>query len=533
MTIPEQHISTEETQSISETDAWSTNAAAGRAVGETVRTTLGPCGMNKLLVDDAGMAIVTNDGASILKEMDIVHPAANTVVRAAFRQEDAIGDGTTTVAVLASSFLDEAESLLERGLHPTTIVDGFSIAATEVTERLRMLALDAADDTLGNVIETALTNKLEGQNHRQLVETIVEAVRGATLAGTSPSSHVRVATEVGGHVADSQLLKGGILKKERANADMPYLVEDATVAVIDGAIEPKVGDSTVEVSDASTYDGLLSAEKTQVLEAVDRLATLGVDAVITEGNIDPRAQQWMVDHQMYGARRQSPDDLKFAARATGATAVGSVGDLTADDLGRAGVIAERVVDGEQRTTIEDVPVNRAATLLLTAGTRKVVEEIHRSVEDTLGAAESVLNDDRVVPGGGAAEAASAAHLRGYAPGVGHRMQFAITAYADALEIVPRTLVQNIGMHGTDVITELRRRHSRGDHTAGVSREGEVVDLVELGVYDPLSVKTTAIMFATEVVIALLRVDGIVAADGLEGGWITNEPNEDEKIQYGD
>ena len=502
-----------------------TNIEAGHAVGELLRTTLGPSGMDKLLIDTAGMGIVTNDGASILKEMSIDHPAANMVARAALRQKELTGDGATTVATVAGQLLREGRELRDEGFHPQTIAEGYALAAAETEEALTKLAdpIDADEDALRAVVESALTGHNADSTVHRLVELVVDVALSADRAGRKPSDFVRIEKSVGGRIEDSQRLCGGVLKKERAHTSMPWYVEDPNVVVLDDEFPPTETPGSVRVSDPTALDDITEREERRIDRRIERLHDLDVDAVISQQNIDEVAQQRLANAGMYAARRQSPDDVTFAAEATGATVVRDVLDLRAEDLGDAGRIGERSVDGEPRTVIEETDPGRAATLLLQGGTRTVIDEVHRSVEDGLGAVTIALKDESTLPGGGAPETSAARHLREFAPSIADRTQRVVEAYADALEVIPRTLAENAGYSSLDTLVALRHAHKSGDSTVGIeAKTGEITDMMEAGIVDPLRLKTSALASATDVAVLILRIDDIITAGEFAGGWFSDD-----------
>lgn len=501
------------------------NIAAGKAIGEVVRSTLGPRGMDKLLVDSAGMGIVTNDGASIIREMNVKHPAANMVATVAKKQEETVGDGTTTAVAVASALLEAAEELLEQGLHPTRIAEGYALAVGAATEELEDAAFEMDDqrDLLEGVVGTAMDGRSSTTAHETLVEVTTAAATAASTAERDPTDHVRVATDVGGDVEGTWLLDGVVLGNERAHAEVPPLVEDADVAVLDGPIEATElrGEAEVTLEDSKRLDVLRSRDTDRIDAQVDHLLELGVDAVITEKDIDVRAQQRLAGHGVYVTRRHHPDDVEAAAQASGATIQTDVEALSATDLGRAPTVAERTVGGELQTSIEGVPQENAVTIVLRGGTRNVVDAVHRTVDNALGTVGVALKGRGVVPGGGGAETLAAVAIRERAKSVDDRLQLAITAFADALEVVPRTLSENAGRSSIDGVVDLRHAYDVGQEAAAINAvTGNIVNARKYGIMDALQVKTQAIEIATQAATMLLRIDDVVAANQLVGGDVT-------------
>lgn len=523
---PRQAILSSESQTVREEDAQSMNIAAGKAIGDTVRTTLGPRGMDKLLVDSSGMGIVTNNGASILREMDIKHPAANLVANIAKKQEETVGDGTTTAIALASALLGEAEDLLENGLHPTVIAKGYALAHTQAIEALTDAAfeLDYQRELVEQLVRTTMSGKSPGEGYQELASVTTDAAMAAHEAGSTPADHVHVIPDVGGIVAETWLLDGVILKKERAHPEMPPLVRSPSVAVLDGAIDTTECETTqnVTISDAQQLENLRAEEHKLLTAKVDHLLDLDIDVVICEKNVANVAQQRLAEEGVYVARRQSPDGIEKASQATGATVRPSVTALSEDDLGTCETVSERAVGGEKRTSIEGVPRENAVSIVVRGGTRNVVDEIHRSIDDALGAAGVALTDGAVVSGGGGAEICASTAVRDEASSINHRLQLAMNAFADALEIIPYTLAENSGRSPLDCIVDLRHAYDGGDIDPSIDAEtGAIVDAREQGIFDALRVKTQALESATQAATMLLRIDDVVATGDLAGGEVTN------------
>ncbi|SFS11305.1 thermosome subunit [Halomicrobium zhouii] len=516
-------VLSEESSRTSGKDAQSMNITAAQAVAEAVRTTLGPKGMDKMLVDDAGGVVVTNDGVTILDEMDIEHPAANMIVEVAQTQEDEVGDGTTTAVVIAGELLSKAEDLLDQDIHATILAQGYRQAAEKAKEILEEQAIEVTpEDTeqLEKVAATAMTGKGAESSKDVLSELVVKAVQSVADDGVVDTDNIQVETVVGGSTDESELVEGVIIDKERVHDNMPYAVEDADVALLDTAIEvPETElDTEVNVTDPDQLQQFLDQEEAQLKEMVENLTEAGADVVIAQKGIDDMAQHYLAQEGILAVRRAKKSDIKALSRSTGARVVSNIDDVTEDDLGFAGSVAQKDVGGDERIFVEDVEDARAVTLILRGGTEHVVDEVERAIDDSLGVVAATLEDGKVLPGGGAPETELALGLRDHADSVGGREQLAIEAFADAIDVVPRTLAENAGLDPIDSLVDLRSKHDGGDTSAGLDAyTGDVVDMNEDGVVEPLRVKTQAVESATEAAVMILRIDDVIAAGDLKGG----------------
>ncbi|WP_082230124.1 thermosome subunit alpha [Halorubrum lipolyticum] len=516
-------VLSEESQRTSGKDAQNMNITAGKAVAESVRTTLGPKGMDKMLVDSGGSVVVTNDGVTILKEMDIDHPAANMIVEVSETQEEEVGDGTTSAVVVAGELLDQAEELLDQDIHATTLAQGYRQAAEKAKEILDEQAIDVSEDdydTLVEIAETAMTGKGAENSKDLLAELVVDSVLAVKDDDGIDTENVSVEKVVGSSIDKSELVEGVIVDKERVDENMPFAVEDADVALFDGAIEVKETeiDAEVNVTDPDQLQQFLDQEEEQLREMVDHLVDIGADVVFVGDGIDDMAQHYLAQEGILAVRRAKSDDLKRLARATGGRVVSNLDDIEEDDLGFAGSVAQKDIGGDERIFVEDVEEAKSVTLILRGGTEHVVDEVERAIEDSLGVVRTTLLDGQVLPGGGAPEAELALQLRDFADSVGGREQLAVEAFADALEVVPRTLAENAGLDPIDSLVDLRSRHDGGEFGAGLDAyTGDVIDMEAEGVVEPLRVKTQAIESATEAAVMILRIDDVIAAGDLKGG----------------
>ena len=515
-------VLSEDSQRTSGKDAQSMNITAGKAVAEAVRTTLGPKGMDKMLVDDAGSVVVTNDGVTILDEMDIEHPAANMIVEVAQTQEDEVGDGTTTAVVIAGELLSKAEDLLDQDIHATILAQGYRQAAEHAKELLEENAIDVDaddDDTLEHVAATAMTGKGAESAKDTLAALVVQAVQSVADEEGVDTDNVKVETVVGGSIDESELVEGVIIDKSRVHDNMPHFKEDADIALLDTAIEvPETElDTEVNVTDPDQLQEFIDQEEQQLQEMVDAIADAGADVVFCQKGIDDMAQHYLAQEGILAVRRAKSSDIEALARATGGRVVSSIEDITAEDLGYAGSVTEKDLAGDEKIFVEDVEDAKAVTLILRGGTEHVVDEVERAIEDALGVVSATLEDGKVLPGGGSPETLLSLGLRDYADSVGGREQLAIEAFADAIDVIPRTLAENAGLDPIDSLVELRSEHDSGNSTVGLNAyTGEVSDMSEEAV-EPLRVKTQAVESATEAAVMILRIDDVIAAGDLKGG----------------
>jgi thermosome len=525
-------VLSEDSQRTSGKDAQSMNITAGKAVAEAVRTTLGPKGMDKMLVDSTGEVVVTNDGVTILKEMDIEHPAANMIVEVAETQETEVGDGTTSAVVVSGELLSEAEDLLEQDIHATTLAQGYRQAAEQAKEFLEDAAIDvSADDTetLKKIAATAMTGKGAENAKDVLSSLVVSAVQSVADDDSVDTDNVKVEKVTGGAIENSELIEGVIVDKTRVSENMPFGVDDANIALVDDGLEIQETeiDTEVNVTDPDQLQQFLDQEEEQLKAMVDSLAEVGANVVFVDGGIDDMAQHYLAKEGILAVRRVKSDDFTRLSRATGANPVSNVKEIDADDLGDAGSVAQKDIGGDERIFVEDVEEAKSVTLVLRGGTEHVVDEVERAIEDSLGVVRVTLEDGKVMPGGGAPETELAMQLRDFADSVGGREQLAVEAFADALEVIPRTLAENAGHDPIDSLVDLRSQHDGGNKAAGLDAyTGDVVDMEADGVVEPLRVKTQAIESATEAATMILRIDDVIAAGDLAGGQVGDDDGDD-------
>jgi thermosome len=512
-------VLSEDSERTSGKDAQSSNITAGKAVAESVRTTLGPRGMDKMLVSDSGDVVITNDGATILDEMDIEHPAAQMIVEVAQTQEDEVGDGTTTAAVLAGQLLAQAEDLLEQDVHPTTIVEGYSEAGRIAAEAVEDLTLEGEvdDELLKQVATSSMTGKgTGGITADSLAETVVSAIRHVQSEDGSDRSSVQVQTQLGASSSATELVEGIVLDEDTENDEMPRSVEDATVAVLDTALEVSTGDFDAEYN-VDSYDQLnaaMESEERELRGYVETLKEAGVDVVFDTEDVDDRVGAFLAREGILAYGGLGDDDARRIARATGSKRIGALDDLDTDDFGFAESVSRQTYGDDDLTFIEGGAAAESVTVFVRGGTEHVADELERTIGDALDVAALAADSGEVVPGAGATEIAIAALVREQAASVEGRKQLAVEAFADAVDVLPRTLAENIGADPIDALVDLRARHE-SEGRAGIvvaGETGEVTDPVPEGIVDPAGVKREAIESATEAATMIVRIDDVISAE---------------------
>ena len=497
-------------------DAQRNNILAGKVLAETVRTTLGPKGMDKMLVDGLGDIVVTNDGVTILKEMDIEHPAAKMLVEVAKTQEDEVGDGTTTAVIIAGELLKKSESLLDQDIRPTIIAMGYRQAAEKAQEILDDIAIDSVDEeTLIKVAMTAMTGKGTEAAREPLAKLIVDAVQKVAEDGAVDTDNIKIEKKDGAVVEDSTLVEGVIVDKERVHPGMPSEVKDAKIALVNSPLEVKETevDAEIRITDPAQMQAFIEQEEKMVKDMVDKVAESGANVLFAQKGIDDLAQHYLSKAGILAVRRVKKSDIEKLARATGANVVTNLEDLTADDLGEAGIVEERKVSGEEMIFVEECSVAKSVTLFVRGSTKHIVDEIVRAIEDAIGVVAATVEDDKVVAGGGAPEIAMAKKLKDYADSISGREQLAVNAFAEALEIVPKTLAENAGLDSIDSLVDLRAAHENSAVMGLDVFTGKVADMKEAGVIEPKRVKKQAIQSASEAAEMILRIDDVIASSG--------------------
>jgi len=502
-------------------DAQSGNIAAAKAVASAVRTTLGPKGMDKMLVDTIGDVVITNDGVTILKEMDIEHPAAKMMVEIAKTQDDEVGDGTTTAVVIAGELLKRAEDLLDQDVHPTVIAHGYRMAADKAQLILDEIAVDVRPDDmvmLKKLADTAMTGKGAEAAKEKLTELVVKAITMVADAdGTVDTEFVKVEKKVGGSIEDSEIVEGMIIDKERVHPAMPRVVKDAKILLLNAAVEFKKTEVDAEISITSPdqLQMFLDEEERMIKGIVDKIIASGANVLFCQKGIDDIAQHYLAKAGIFAVRRVKKSDMEKLARATGGSVVSSIDAIAPEELGKAGNVEEKKVSGEEMIFVTECDNPKAVSIIIRGGTEHVVAELDRAIEDALRVVSVAVEDRKFVAGGGAPEIELSLRLREYAATIGGRAQLAIEAFATALEIIPRTLAENAGLDPIDMLVALRASHEKGGANGkymGLDVFNAVSgDMLKAGVVEPLRVKTQAVSSAAEAAVMILRIDDVIAA----------------------
>ncbi len=503
-------------------EAQTNNIMAAKVIAEVLRTTLGPRGMDKMLIDGLGDITITNDGASILDEIDVQHPAAKMMVEVAKTQDDMVGDGTTTAVILAGELLRKAEELLAQNIHPTVIVRGYQKAVDKAMEALTKLGITVEIDdreTLKKVSLTSMGSKAVGDARDHLSDITIDAVKliaekrgNKTIADIDNIQRVK---KEGKSLYDTELIKGIIIDKEIVHAGMPKRVENAKIALLDSPLEVEKTEFSAEIRirDPTQMQAFLDKETRMLKDMVAKVKASGAVVLFCQKGIDDMAQHFLAKEGIIAARRVKQSDMEKLARATGGKVITKLDDLNASDLGEAGLVEERKVGDDKMIFVEKCKEPRSVAILIRAGLERMVDEADRAMNDALSVVADVVQDNSIVAGGGATEAEIAKILRSFATTVGGREQLAIEAFADGLEIVPKTLAENAGLESIDILVGLRAAHEKKNgHLMGVDVfKGKIVNSYENGVVEPLKVKEQAMKSATEVASMILRIDDVIAS----------------------
>ncbi|MEM7819577.1 MAG: thermosome subunit beta [Candidatus Aenigmatarchaeota archaeon] len=502
-------------------DAQARNIMAAKAVADAIRSTLGPKGMDKMLVDSIGDITITNDGATILNEMDIEHPAAKMVIEVAKTQEDEVGDGTTTAVVITGELLKKAESLLDQNIHPTMIIRGFRIAKNKSLEILDQIAEDIDIDDVENlkkIAMTAMTGKGSEAAKDSLAEIAVNAIKMVAEERNKKifvdKENIQIEKKQGGSIDDTELIKGLVIDKEVVHPNMPKEVRNAKIALLDCALEVKETETNAEIRITSPeqLQAFLDQESKMLKEMVKKVVASGCNVVFCQKGIDDLAQHYLAKEGIMAARRVKKSDMEKLAKATGGNIVSNVDELSEDDLGYAGLVEEQTIAGEKMIFVRECKDPKAVSILVRGGTEHVVEEAKRAMDDAVLGVAVALEVGKVVPGGGATEIELARRLKEYAETVGGREQLAINAFAEAIEIIPRTLAESTGKDPIDILVDLRTQHEKGKINYGVDVfNGCVADMKVYGVIEPLKIKTQAIKSACEAAEMILRIDDVITS----------------------
>ncbi|MHA1755831.1 MAG: thermosome subunit beta [Promethearchaeota archaeon] len=502
-------------------DAMENNITAAIVIADAVRTSLGPRGMDKMLVDQFGDVVITNDGATILKEIDVQHPAGKMMVEVAKTQDSEVGDGTTTSVVLAGELLKRAKKLLEQKIHPTVIVEGFRKAAEKAIEILDEISVKSGIDDeegLKNCAMTSMSSKLVSESKEKLAEICIQAIKAIAeqVDGkwVADIDKIQIQKKEGDSIDDTRLIKGIILDKEVVSPSMPKSVKDAKILLLQSAIEIEKTefDSKLQITSPEQIQLFLDEEEKMLRNMVDKIVKSGANVVICQKGIDDMAQHFLAKAGIMAVRRVKKSDLEKLSKATGGMIFNNLDDVTEDKLGYAGLVEERKIMNDSWIFIEDCKDPKSVVILIRGGTELIVDEVDRAIHDALCVVRDVVEDQKVVGGGGAPELETAIQLRKYASTLGGREQLAVEVFADSLDIVPKTLAENAGFDQIDILMKLRAAHQQGHKFAGHDIDtGEIINnMMEIGVVEPTAVKIQAIKSATEAACMILRIDDVIA-----------------------
>src|SRR6188508_1675183 len=502
-------------------DAQKNNIAAAKLISEVVKSSLGPRGMDKMLVDGLGDVTITNDGATILKEIDVQHPAAKMMVEISKATDNEVGDGTSSVVVLAGALIEKAEELITKDVHPTIIVDGYRKSAIKSIEIFNQIAqkIDAGNKSeLIKVARTSMQTKLVSKESTELAELVVNAALQVSEPNDSgylvDIDDVKVEKKAGGSLRDTKLIKGIVLDKEVVHGGMPKRIEKAKISLVNSAleIEKTEFDAKINISSPDQMKMFLEEENKMLKGMVDKIIGIGANVVICQKGIDDIAQHYLAKANILTVRRVKESDMTKLSRATGASIVTNIEDLTAKDLGFADIVEERKVETDKWVFIEGCKHPKAVTILIRGGSQRVVDEADRSIHDALMVTKDVIEKPLIVAGGGAPEAYAASKIRDWVSTLTGREQLAADKFAESLEVIPLALAENAGMDPIDTLTELRSKQAKGSKWSGIdARSGKIVDMSKLDIVEPLSVKEQIIKSATEVASMILRIDDVIAS----------------------
>ena len=507
----------EDIQRIMGKDAQRNNITAAKMISEIVKTTLGPKGMDKMLVSPTNDIVITNDGATILKEMQIEHPAAKMMVEIAKTQEIEVGDGTTSAVMIAGKLLDNAEKLLDKKIHPTVIVKGYRLACEKAQEILKEISIKIPienNEYLRQIAMTAMTGKGAEDSKEKLSDIIVEAIQQLRDNLKVDLNDIKIEKIKGEGIGDTQLISGVVFDKEKTSYDMPSVVDNARIALIDFPIEIKSPDIKTEVSISSPQQlqSFILQEENSIKEMVQSIKDSGANVIFCQKGIDDFASFLLAKSRIYACRRVSRSDMEKLSKATGAKIINNLNDLTEFELGEADVV-EQIRTGEDKLTyVRGCRNPKALTILIRGGTDHILDEVERAIADGLGDVSCALKNGLIVPGGGAVEIELSKRLRNFGQSLSGREQLAVEEFASALEFIPITLAENAGIDPIDALTELKSRHDSGERNAGLNLfENKIVDVLESKIIEPSKIKSQAISSATEVATMILRIDDVIAS----------------------
>ena len=497
-------------------DAQRNNIQAARMVAEVVKTTLGPKGMDKMLVSPTDEIIVTNDGVTILEEMQIEHPAAKMMVEIARTQEDEIGDGTTTAVMIAGKLLENAEKLLDKKIHPTVITKGYRIAAEKAQEILKEISYRLTpenDEALKQIAMTAMTGKGAEDSREKFAKILVEAVKQIQENGKADIKDIKIEKVRGDGIQDTELISGIVFEKERISHDMPAVVKDARIALLGFSLElrnPEI-DTKISISSPEQLRGFIEQEEETIKSMVEKIKSSGANAVFCQKGIDDFAQYLLSKSGIYACRRVAKDDMEKISKATKARIVNNLNELSSEELGKAETVEEVRHGDAAFTYVRGCENPKSLTIMIHGGSEHVIDEIERAIRDGLGDVVCCLNSGTIVAGGGAVEIELARRLRKFGQTLSGREQLAVEEFASALEFIPLTLAENAGMDPIDIITELKSLHDSGQANTGLNLfSNKIEDTLQARILEPSKIKSQAITSASEVAIMILRIDDVIA-----------------------
>ncbi len=506
-------------------DAQFNNIAAARTISDAVRSSLGPRGMDKMLVDSMGDVVITNDGVTILKEIDVQHPAAKMLVEVAKTQDQEVGDGTTTSVILAGELLKKAIDMVDANVHPTIIASGYRLANAEAQKILVDISKKVSyddDKLLKQIAEVSMNSKQVNASKDFFADLVVEAVKTVAVKNkdgkyTVDLNNIQTVKKTGTSMEDSQIVKGLIIDKEPVHTSMPKLIKNAKIALIDAAFEVKKTeiDAKIQITDPSKLNDFLMEEENMLRRMVEKVKSVGANVVFCQKGIDDLAQHFLAKEGICAARRVKKSDMEKLAASTGANIINKISELDKSDLGTAGIVEVKKIQDNDMTFVSELKDAKSVSILIRGGTKHVVDEIERSLIDAWSVVKVAIEDGMMVTGGGSTAVELAMQLRSYAQSVGGREQIAIDAFASAMESIPTTLAENAGLDPIDILIEMRKQHKAGNKYAGLNPfTGKVEDMFKLNVIEPYRIGKQAINSATDAAVMILRIDDVIAARGM-------------------
>ena len=508
-------------------DAQQNNIAAAKLVAELVKSSLGPRGLDKMLVDSLGDVTITNDGATILKEIDVQHPAAKMMVEISKTVDNEVGDGTTSSVVFGGALLARAEDLLKKDVHSSTIVEGFQTAAEKTLEIYSELSKKIKSDdreSLLKIATTSMQSKLISEDSDTLSKIVVDSILSiATKKGeeyTVDLENIKVEKKSGGSIQDTQIVKGIVLDKEIVHSGMPTKIEKAKIALLNSALEIEKTEmsSEIRITDPTQMQMFLEEENRMLKTMVDKLHDVGSNVLICQKGIDDIAQHYLAKHGIMAVRRVKESDMIKLSKATGGRVISNLDDLSEKDLGTADLAHQKKVESDKWVFIEGCKHPQSVTLLIRGGSQRVIDEVDRSIHDSLMVVKDVIEKPEIVAGGGAPESFAASQLKDWADNFDGREQLAIKKYAEALETIPLTIAENAGMDPIDTMANLRAKQNQGRKWTGIdARNTKIADMLGIDVVEPIAVKEQIIKSATEAACMILRIDDVIAVSGAPGG----------------